>query len=81
MVKENNRTFSSQQFLLLFFFSIIITIATIFITYQSLSSKMSELNREMGEVRIEIRTMNYGFEKIEARLSNIERGLNILNSD
>ena len=79
MVKENNKTFGSMQFLSLFFFSITITIATIFITYQSLSSKMSELNREMGEVRIEIRTMNYGFEKIEARLSNIERGLNILN--
>jgi len=66
---------------LVFFLTIIITVATIFMTYQGLSLKMSELNREMGEVRFEIKSMNCCFEKIEARLTNIEKGLNILNSD
>jgi len=80
MVKENNKTFN-WQYLLVFFLTFVITIATIIITYQGLNSKMSELNREMGEVRVEIKAMNCCFEKIEARLSTIERGLNILNSD
>ena len=80
MAKENNKTFG-WQYLLVFFLTFIITIVTIIMTYQDLSSKVSELNREMGEVRIEIKAMNCCFEKIEARLITIERGLNILNSD
>jgi len=76
MVKENNKIFNWQYFLV-FFLTFIVTITTIIITYQGLNSKMSELNREMGVVRTEIRTMNHGFEKIEVRLSNIEGKLNI----
>jgi len=54
-------------------------IVAIFMSYWSLSSKMSELNREIGETKIEIgfrfTAMESRFTTIENRLVAIEKGI------
>lgn len=76
MGKDKNRNFNWLQ-ASIFFFSVIIVILTVLLTYRDLSLKIGKLDREMGEIKTEVTCC---FDNIEARLSSIEEKIDYLNS-